>query len=454
MRNRTCKLILGLFFCLMLLVPGTAKADSWWGAPAESRRMSNEDREAVDQLMKESSESREPKVAMPSVAPVPTRAAAPQLTTAEEEDLRSDDTFAEKIRAATKPIYEQEVLDLIPEQQKSADGFAPPSQTERPEVPVRRSLSSESDGLGMSDITGLGNDHFDRPRRGKKRRVRGRRVRRRRQRAVYEDEFDKMRSYRRKKSRKLRVASREPASSVDASSVENFDPQSAESTPIGFRLALIGGYSGASSTNSAVAQSNQVASQNSFAFGLNADYRGKYLGVELEGYYGLAPEKTQVNGQATFSEFGVLGNVKAHAPLSLGGDARLIPKAGVGFGLIQQNQESITGGGVNVTGNTSVSAPYGIAGVELELGPKLSVFGDYAMSFGGSSNSTQTVGGTPGSSSQMASRFDRIRIGASVEVAKHFRIGGQYINRTLSFGSSLTTTDASEQFMGMLMYDF
>ncbi|MCB0406404.1 MAG: hypothetical protein KDD51_16600, partial [Bdellovibrionales bacterium] len=192
----------------------------------------------------------------------------------------------------------------------------------------------------------------------------------------------------------------------------------------------------------------------SFAFGLNADYRGKYLGVELEGYYGLAPEKTQVNGQATFSEFGVLGNVKAHAPLSLGGDARLIPKAGVGFGLIQQNQESITGGGVNVTGNTSVSAPYGIAGVELELGPKLSVFGDYAMSFGGSSNSTQTVGGTPGSSSQMASRFDRIRIGASVEVAKHFRIGGQYINRTLSFGSSLTTTDASEQFMGMLMYDF
>src|SRR5690606_14469114 len=112
-----------------------------------------------------------------------------------------------------------------------------------------------------------------------------------------------------------------------------------------------------------------------------------------------------------------------------GGSTVLTPKVGLGYGLISQSQESISSEGINQSASTSITAPYGVVGAELSLTDSISVFADYAMSFGGKSSTKTTVAGIPGGETSLSARFDRIRFGGYVRVGKRVKVGGQYINR-------------------------
>lgn len=271
--------------------------------------------------------------------------------------------------------------------------------------------------------------------------------------------------------------------SAHGSLEEDEDPYSDPSESfIGLRLGLLGGISRLSSSDANVQEtlSAQETDQNGYV-GLLADINvGRYLGAEIDGFFGIAPTMILVDDSNNETEVsvrhsGMMAHLRAQLPLPLG-NFQLTPFVGVGYGFIGLKSEyaslttdSTTGSaGTDMTEESTVKGPYWTGGVMLFPSGSLILSADYSSSFSATADGSNTL--NSGGSATENGQFSRIRVAGYVRVTPKFLIGAQYIQRemtALSIGTGLAPTAVSEdtaagsmdtrtlkQILGVLMVEF
>jgi hypothetical protein len=255
-----------------------------------------------------------------------------------------------------------------------------------------------------------------------------------------------------------RVASRKPATSDLRATGQT--PRAKKSWDL--RVGIAGGYAQLN-TNDPQAQSvRNATSTNNTIFGtIGADLTAwKYFGVNVEGYYGKggSGSKTVFNEFAStvtttkysLSQYGGMADAGGRYPFWLG-RVKLIPRAGVGFGILDlTSSAAITGGSANDGTETRLTGAYATAGLEIDLLPELYLTTDYARSFAASGTVTATADGTGTASAAGSPRFDRLRAGIYYRVTSRFTVGTEYLRRTLT----TSTTETSNQFLGSVGVSF
>ena len=214
------------------------------------------------------------------------------------------------------------------------------------------------------------------------------------------------------------------------------------------RVGLLGGYSQVSSTNANVQNTwNQQALGQNLYLGFLADLEtGKYLGTEVDAFWGVSPKNTLVDNKGGETEVssqhrGGMLSEKLQLPIPMGGFA-FVPSIGLGYGLLSLWQENRTAS-TDDTSDTSVRGPFWIAGIAIVPSKSLNLSVDYACSFNAITNGT--IGG-PSPSGQ----FSRLRLAGYVRIYSRVLLGAQYLQRTMT----ISDTDALRQFLGALIYEF
>ncbi|MCB0417834.1 MAG: hypothetical protein H6617_01295 [Bdellovibrionaceae bacterium] len=265
-------------------------------------------------------------------------------------------------------------------------------------------------------------------------------------------------SRRRKRVRRRRVRSERRLASYDDSRYRSrrsyYETDSYQDDEAQDWLARIGLVGGLSSSSSDASQ----GFNNNILLGVRGDLQYSYFGAELDFFYGIA---SQAQSQSavflgdSFTEDRSLSNIggdlslKAQVPIRLGSSAKLVPKIGAGYSLLQQKITVVSAGSNTTT--TSVSGLHGLAGFDLYATAKLLFSADFALGFLG--NASTTLEDNSGSQeSSGAATFNRIRAGAYYEIASHFLLGAQYSRRQFSVDEVFG--DSQNQFLGVLMYNF
>lgn len=256
-----------------------------------------------------------------------------------------------------------------------------------------------------------------------------------------------------KKTTARRLASAEPRS-YDQEQVRN----GAESwePAVEFTGGFQGGYAGLSGTDTNLSTSalGTTYSHSDVSLGLDADLRAwKYLGFEAEGFLGVASQNSDPSSSGLISRqlSGTLFDVKGQLPFYTN-SVRWIPKAGLGFGYLQLNENTSSSSAstavTTASDSTRVDGVYAVLGFDVEPAPDWTISADYAHSIGAQGSTTTLVGATQSPSlSLVDTNYDRLRVGVFYRIAPHFVVGGQFVRRSLSWGlgntvSTTTTGDA------------
>lgn len=201
------------------------------------------------------------------------------------------------------------------------------------------------------------------------------------------------------------------------------------------RFSLMSGITDVSSS------ANYQKVNHTLYLGLGADMHFRYVGVDLDTYYGTASADYGALGGAlqrsgSLKQYGGLLNVNFEVPLEIP-EFLVVPKLGIGYGLmaLSLNQDIALGGsttGVRGGYEQFIHGPYVIAGLRLEPFKLLIISGDYATSLttggrfnGGVSTVNVEVGSGQG-------KFERIRAGAHIRLGRHVLLGFQFIQRYLN----------------------
>lgn len=212
--------------------------------------------------------------------------------------------------------------------------------------------------------------------------------------------------------------------------------------PTDLRFGFLAGLSSMSSTsqNTQAGRDEEKLGQN-ILLGVNADVRFMhYLGMELDGYYGIAPTQTieaiDITYKKKLQHRGAMFNVKGQLPFYTQ-SIRWVPKLGVGYGLMglkQSTEMEPTTEKIEVS--SSVKGVYGTVGLDVEPLSWLMLSADYAKSFSASGNYSYTQGALSQELSDSAN-FSRIRFGVYFRVDPNILLGGQYTKRTMGLSQQV-----------------
>jgi hypothetical protein len=236
-----------------------------------------------------------------------------------------------------------------------------------------------------------------------------------------------------------------------------------------YRIGLIGGMATASSGYGETSTTrNAYELGKNLLFGLTADLRFmRYVGFELDGYYGLGPTQTVEYAGATekisLTQLGGMANVKGQYPVYTG-NVRWVGKLGLGFGYVGlKSKYELTSSGTTVNQNTTetFTGPYAVIGFDVEPIREVIVMVDYARSI--SASGKYKVDGDASAEADLeGNSFDRIRAGVLVRPIDHFLVGAQYVRRTMNSSTEVNPEDTGavssretlSQFLGTLMVEF
>ncbi len=259
-----------------------------------------------------------------------------------------------------------------------------------------------------------------------------------------------------KPAKPKRWASRKPASqesgNLRTSGETKSSPKEWE-----VRIGITGGFAQLNSSDGKEQAARDATNiKNTVYGGIDAQLSAwKYLGAEVEGYYGFGSTATQtsldkVTGATTSSDrkltqYGGMGDVQGRYPFSVGG-IRIIPRAGLGFGLLDTSDSSTATGS-----ETYLTGLYATGGADIHLLPEIYLSADYSRSVSASGTVSTTSGGQTKSLDGTSPNFDRIRVGAYYRVTRDFTVGSQYLRRTLTLSGNTETTN---QFLGAFLVNF
>ncbi len=248
--------------------------------------------------------------------------------------------------------------------------------------------------------------------------------------------------------------------------VENEDDENNGPTEFTAQIGLLGGMS--SLKNGTEQTTSTEASPSNIYLGAFANFHlGQYFGTELEGFYGIAPKLSEIISDGTTEtqvdrsvhHMGAMADLYLRYALPLG-SINLIPKFGVGYGLLNVKAKSETQGQENSL-NQSTSGLYWTVGMDFQLSESFTLGVDYAKTFNASGSITENLNGTPSSRAIEGAGFDRIRIGGYVRLSPKVSLGAQFVVRNLTAGSSAAAnlngnvtkdTESLNQILGVLMF--
>ena len=227
-----------------------------------------------------------------------------------------------------------------------------------------------------------------------------------------------------------------------------------------FHISLLGGLSQLEST--AAQGTNGEPVPDNIYLGLQIDLSfWKFLGLELDGFYGIAPALETVtldNSTGTetvgtsqsIQHTGVMGDLKLQLPLGTQ-DFKFVPKVGLGYGM---NSLTASQSGGETSGETTADASgmYFVAGFDLIPSEKIKLSFDFANSFGGDSGETLVSQDLSSTVSTAGFTFSRLRIGASYRLFPKVALGTQFISRTFK-GAEGTDSPKLTQILGLLMLE-
>ncbi len=257
-----------------------------------------------------------------------------------------------------------------------------------------------------------------------------------------------------------RVASLETNSDASYSETEEKSPKASRSFYL--RLGLTAGMGTSSGSEVATASESGEVSDSGISFGLSAELTAyRYFGAELEATSGLkANQATTVGAENPFTQTrsrtvsSAMANLKAQVPFQMGG-VKVIPKAGLGFGLTQLN-EAVSLDTSSTQTQARLNVPYVIGGLEIVPARRWVLFVDFAKSIGGSgviafSNSESEEG-------LKNVGLTRLRASVAYRLSPAWSVGGQFIRRSLGFSQPLGDGDVSSvilqnQFLGLVQLD-
>jgi hypothetical protein len=153
-------------------------------------------------------------------------------------------------------------------------------------------------------------------------------------------------------------------------------------------------------------------------------------------------------------QYGVLFSPKVQLPFRAG-SVRLIPKLGAGYGFLSTKdvvEVSLVGLGTAPIENTTLvnmSGVFAVGGIEFRPVPYIAISGDYARSVTASGQFSET-GRTDGQELEDPS-FSRLRAGVTYRVIPSLHLGGEFIQRKLSFSPDQFEV-ITNQFLALVMY--
>ena len=200
------------------------------------------------------------------------------------------------------------------------------------------------------------------------------------------------------------------------------------------------------------------------SIGINPSFEiKKYVVLDIDGFFvdGPGQQATRIdnalgtveNGERRLRLYGGMSELRGRYPFWLG-DVKLVPSIGGGYGLIQLSE--LAEGGTST--RLQVNAPYGTIGLSATFFKRLTVLGDYSLSFSASGTLDSEQNETILSSQDIdSSEFNRLRAGALYRLSQPLSLGVQYIRRQVKRQASGETTPISEttnQFLGTMVLHF
>lgn len=258
-----------------------------------------------------------------------------------------------------------------------------------------------------------------------------------------------------------RLASLDSDYSSDGESYDRYGRRSRRGkNAIGGRIGLMGGMTSASASNSGEQTLRSSGGYGSnFAVGGVAEITYSYIGLELEGYFGLSSAKETVVGTGVFTtstesraiqQLGFSGILMGHYPFHLG-KVEFRPKLGAGYGVVMTKLTS-DGASASAEESNQVGGILGLVGFDLLPIPKLLISADFAMSVVASGDTQVVNGDTSNVFAGQAAGLMRIRFGAYYEVYDRFLFGGQFSLRNMTLDTSTAIDERQMQFLVMLLY--
>lgn len=196
-------------------------------------------------------------------------------------------------------------------------------------------------------------------------------------------------------------------------------------------------------------------SQTNALFGLTLDVREyRYFGLEAESYYAFPAKKTSEQTK----DLGVLLNAKGQLPLLLAG-VRLVPKLGVGYGLVRttSSRDAVSEEDQADSDTVSLNGPYAMAGLEIEPIANVILMADYLMSI--SAKGSLKSNGFSSATSLSNVKIERIRANLLYRFQKNVLAGAQYTRRTsrydlgVIFDSAVSASSAVNQIQALLILE-
>jgi hypothetical protein len=228
--------------------------------------------------------------------------------------------------------------------------------------------------------------------------------------------------------------------------------------PRRFLFQALTGLSALSSSNAAN-QSNitTAALGDHFAMAADIDLRmGKYLGVEVEGFYAFTPaNELDLGGGDVITqqlkELGVLGSLRVETALNYGSSSWR-PRVFFGYGLGTLGQEITSDIGPGGYALSSNGLHWGI-GLEAEFASGFRLLGDFASGLG--TSGALTLAGATGSGTTNLSNasYSRLRFGASLLLFGRISLGASLIIRSFQSNAPTQTglyLGASDRLLQML----
>lgn len=197
-----------------------------------------------------------------------------------------------------------------------------------------------------------------------------------------------------------------------------------------------------------------------FAVGITGELSYSYVGLDLEGYFGLSSAKDTTVGSGVFGsttesraihQIGINAVAFGHYPFKIGRRMWLRPKLGVGYGYVST---SLTADSETVSGeeNNKAGGLIGMVGFEFVPAPKWYFGADFSMSIFASGRTDTVTNVSSDSVDASTVGFSRLRVGAYYEAFDHVLLGTQFSLRNLTLDTSSAVDERQMQILLTILY--
>jgi len=247
----------------------------------------------------------------------------------------------------------------------------------------------------------------------------------------------------------------EPAATRD--DAENAATPPAESRLFKVRLGVLGGVSNLKS-GEAVTQNfrvEQALTQNFFLGGVVDARVGRYFQVELEGFYGIAPDIEITDAQGLNAQIkklqqnGVFASAMGRLPIGV-----ITLRAGIGYGMLSLTHY-LTANNVASVAVEKVAGPLATAGLEVQLSEFVTLAADYSRTLSAKGTLTGTTDGVEDVNQDTSTAsFDRIRVGGYYRFSPRVLAGALFHlrNLTTSLAPHNTTAPTGSEALSQFMF--